>query len=80
MAVAAEPGALRAVLEAAAGADGPVPEALLALEETIASFLSRPSAVHTAAEVGQQIVHLVRCVDQLRLEAARLTGVFAATD
>ncbi|MGI8607864.1 MAG: DUF222 domain-containing protein [Candidatus Dormibacteria bacterium] len=49
------------------------------LEQAVRVYLDRPEALHTAAEMGEQIIHLVRCADRLRLETARLLAVFAST-
>lgn len=79
MAVATELNAARAILAAAENSLLPVPGSFVDLEGRIDTFLHRPAAPFTAAEVGQQIVHLVRCAEKLKLEAARLTGIFAET-
>ena len=47
------------------------------LEEAIRAYLDRPESLHTAEEMGEQIIHLVRCTDRLRLETSRLLAVFA---
>jgi hypothetical protein len=56
-----------------------VPVGFVELEAAIDAFAARPQAVFTAAEIGEQVVHLVRCADKLRLEAARVMGAFAGT-
>ncbi|MFN2465798.1 MAG: DUF222 domain-containing protein [Candidatus Dormibacteria bacterium] len=52
----------------------------VALEKAVDAFVQRPEALHTAAEIGDQVVSLVRCASKLKLEAARLMGVFSDTN
>jgi hypothetical protein len=48
-------------------------------EQAIRAFLDRAESLHTAEEMGEQIIHMVRCTDRLRLETSRLLAVFAKT-
>ena len=49
------------------------------LEDAVDAFVERPVALHTAGEIGDQIVHLAWCADRLRLTQARLVSIFDGT-
>ena len=49
------------------------------LDAAIEAFATREENYFTAAEIGEQVVRLSRCIDRLKLEQARLVGVFAKT-
>ncbi|MGI8607801.1 MAG: DUF222 domain-containing protein [Candidatus Dormibacteria bacterium] len=51
----------------------------VALQRAVDDFAERPEALHTAEEIGEQIVFITHCTDRLKLEVARLVGVFART-
>ncbi|MFN2462800.1 MAG: hypothetical protein ABR573_02725 [Candidatus Dormibacteria bacterium] len=48
----------------------------LLVEESIETFEDRPTSLHTAAEIGEQIVRLGSYISRLKLEQARLVGIF----